>query len=89
MNAPSPPSPPLPPTPPPTTPYLHLVFVSFFVSFVSFRPSVLLELVLLEKDVIATPFFVFNSKYDAWQLANELQTKWTTKAEQDAVLQYV
>jgi hypothetical protein len=48
-----------------------------------------LELVLLEKDVIATPFFVFNSKYDAWQLANELQTKWTTKAEQDAVLQYV
>lgn len=38
--------------------------------------------------VIQTPFFMFNSKYDAWQLGNELQTKWTTKAEQDAVIQY-
>lgn len=37
---------------------------------------------------IETPFFVFNSKYDAWQLANELQTNWATKPEQDAVLQY-
>ena len=24
---------------------------------------------------IKTPFFVFNSKYDAWQLQNELQVK--------------
>ena len=38
--------------------------------------------------VIQTPFFVFNSKYDAWQLANELQTDWTTDAERAAVLQY-
>ena len=37
---------------------------------------------------IATPFYVFNSKYDSWQLANELQTNWVTKPEQDAVLQY-
>lgn len=37
---------------------------------------------------IQTPFFMFNSKYDAWQLANELQTEWKTKAEQEAVLQY-
>ena len=40
------------------------------------------------QDVIETPFFVFNSKYDAWQLGNELETKWTTKPEQDAVVQY-
>ena len=31
---------------------------------------------------INTPFFMFNSKYDAWQLGNELQTPWTTKPEQ-------
>jgi len=37
---------------------------------------------------ISTPFYVFNSKYDSWQLANILQTNWQTKAEQDAVLQY-
>jgi len=37
---------------------------------------------------IKTPFFMFNSKYDAWQLGNELQTKWTTKQEQEAVIQY-
>jgi hypothetical protein len=37
---------------------------------------------------IQTPFFMFNSKYDAWQLANELQTQWKTKDEQNAVLQY-
>eukprot|EP00041_Stephanoeca_diplocostata_P011445 m.189921 g.189921 ORF g.189921 m.189921 type:complete len:414 (+) comp18538_c0_seq5:231-1472(+) len=37
---------------------------------------------------IQTPFFMFNSKYDAWQLQNELQTEWVTKPEQDAVLQY-
>eukprot|EP00939_MAST-03C_sp_MAST-3C-sp1_P000133 g133.t1 len=40
------------------------------------------------EDVIETPFFVFNSKYDAWQLANEFQSSWTTKAEQDGVLDY-
>ena len=28
------------------------------------------------QDVIETDFFVFNSKFDAWQLANELQTAW-------------
>eukprot|EP00966_Prymnesium_polylepis_P018669 429858-Prymnesium_polylepis.1 len=40
------------------------------------------------QDVVLAPIFVFNSKYDAWQLANELQTKWATKAEQAAVVQY-
>ena len=39
-------------------------------------------------DVIETPFFMFNSKYDAWQLGNEFQSQWTTKAEQAGVLQY-
>jgi len=39
-------------------------------------------------DVIETPFFMFNSKYDAWQLANIFQSKWTTPAEQAGVLQY-
>lgn len=38
--------------------------------------------------VIKTPFFMFNSKYDAWQLANILQSKWKTKDTQDAVVQY-
>ena len=37
---------------------------------------------------IDTPFFVFNGKYDAWQLGNEFQSGWTTKAEQLGVLQY-
>ena len=32
--------------------------------------------------------FVFNSKYDAWQLANEFQSGWATAAEQAGVLQY-
>jgi hypothetical protein len=31
---------------------------------------------------------MFNSKYDAWQLGNEFQSNWLTKAEQDGVLQY-
>lgn len=35
-----------------------------------------------------TPFFMFNSKYDAWQLGNEFQSDWTTKDEQKGVLQY-
>lgn len=38
--------------------------------------------------VIRTPIFMFNSKYDAWQLSNEFQSDWTTKAEQQGVLQY-
>eukprot|EP00440_Ansanella_granifera_P019850 gb/GFBE01021564.1/.p1 GENE.gb/GFBE01021564.1/~~gb/GFBE01021564.1/.p1 ORF type:complete len:442 (+),score=98.20 gb/GFBE01021564.1/:1-1326(+) len=40
------------------------------------------------QDVIETPFFMFNSKYDSWQLGNEFQSKWDTKAEQEGVLQY-
>lgn len=40
------------------------------------------------EDVIETPFFMFNSKFDAWQLANEFQSNWVTKAEQDGVIQY-
>jgi hypothetical protein len=41
------------------------------------------------QDIIETPFFMFNSKYDSWQLANELQTSWSgNKAAQAAVLQY-
>ena len=35
-----------------------------------------------------TPFFMFNSKYDAWQLGNEFQSNWATPAEQKGVLQY-
>ena len=38
--------------------------------------------------VIQTPFFVFNSKFDAWQLGNELQTNWVDDAERAAVVQY-
>ena len=37
---------------------------------------------------IKTPVFVFNSKYDAWQLSNEFQSDWATAAEQKGVLQY-
>jgi len=40
------------------------------------------------QDVIETPFFMFNSKYDAWQLGNEFQSNWVTKEEQQGVLQY-
>ena len=40
------------------------------------------------QDVIKTPFFMFNSKYDAWQLGSEFQSTWTTAAEQAGVLQY-
>merc|ERR1712232_1129288 len=40
------------------------------------------------QDVITTPFFMFNSKYDAFQLLDELQTKWSTKEEQKVELQY-
>jgi hypothetical protein len=32
--------------------------------------------------------YMFNSKFDSWQLANILQTPWTTKAEQAAVIAY-
>jgi hypothetical protein len=38
---------------------------------------------------IQTPFFVFNSRFDAWQLENILQISgWKTKPVQEAVLQY-
>lgn len=39
-------------------------------------------------DVIKTPLFVFNSKYDSWQLGNEFQSGWETPDEQAGVLQY-
>lgn len=37
---------------------------------------------------INTPFFMFNSRFDAWQLGNINQAGWTTAPEQKAVLQY-
>ena len=37
---------------------------------------------------IETPLFVLNSKYDAWQLNNELQSDWKTQEKQAAVLAY-
>jgi len=40
------------------------------------------------QDSIQTPFFMFNSKYDAWQLGSEFQSNWQTKAEQAGVIQY-
>mmetsp|Transcript_126172 Transcript_126172/g.223524 ORF Transcript_126172/g.223524 Transcript_126172/m.223524 type:complete len:439 (+) Transcript_126172:73-1389(+) len=40
------------------------------------------------QDVMETPFFMFNSKYDQWQLGNIFQSDWKTKAEQEGVLQY-
>merc|ERR1719446_2024922 len=40
------------------------------------------------QDVMETPFFMFNSKYDAWQLGNEFQSSWQTAAEQAGVIQY-
>jgi len=43
------------------------------------------------QDVMQTPFFMFNSKYDAWQLGNEFQAPFgldATDAERDGVLQY-
>ena len=40
------------------------------------------------QDAIETPFFMLNSKYDAWQLGNEFQSKWDTAAERAGVLQY-
>ena len=40
------------------------------------------------QDTIKTPYFMFNSKYDAWQLGSEFQSNWATKAEQDGVVQY-
>jgi hypothetical protein len=38
--------------------------------------------------LIKTPFFMFNSRFDAWQLANINQAGWKTQPEQQAVLQY-
>ena len=40
------------------------------------------------QSTITTPYFMFNSKYDQWQLANIFQSGWKTKAEQAGVLQY-
>lgn len=40
------------------------------------------------QDVVQAPLFVFNSRFDSWQLANELQTNWDTPAKQQAVIQY-
>lgn len=40
------------------------------------------------QDVMDTAFFMFNSKYDSWQLSNEFQSDWKTKVEQEGVLQY-
>lgn len=37
---------------------------------------------------VKTPFFMFNSKYDFWQLSNVLQTDWKTAKTQSAVIQY-
>ena len=37
---------------------------------------------------IQTPFFMFNSRFDQWQLANIFQSGWETPSEKAAVLQY-
>lgn len=37
---------------------------------------------------IQTPFFMFNSKYDAWQLGNILMTNWQTEDTRAAVIRY-
>merc|ERR1712166_1670140 len=38
---------------------------------------------------IQTPYFIFNSRFDAWQLGNILQIGlWNTTAEQHALVQY-
>merc|ERR1712137_818282 len=37
---------------------------------------------------IKTPFFMFNSKYDAWQLSWELQVPYEHGGFRDAVLKY-
>ena len=37
---------------------------------------------------IKTPFFMFNSRYDQWQLANINQAGWTTPGEKAAVIRY-
>jgi hypothetical protein len=37
---------------------------------------------------IQTPYFMFNSRFDAWQLANINQAGWSTPTEKAAVLQY-
>lgn len=40
------------------------------------------------QDTMDTPFFMFNSKYDAWQLGNIFQSGWDTTEEQTGVLLY-
>lgn len=37
---------------------------------------------------IETPLFMFNSRFDAWQLANEFQSHWNTAEEQAGVIKY-
>ncbi len=38
--------------------------------------------------LIRTPFFMINSKYDKWQLQNILQTQWSDADQMKAILQY-
>jgi len=41
------------------------------------------------QQVVETPFFVFNSRFDFWQINNILQLrKWNTTVEMDAIVQY-
>lgn len=40
------------------------------------------------QNTIQTPFYIFNSKFDAWQLNNIFQSPFVTKSEQQGVLQY-
>ena len=37
---------------------------------------------------IETPFFMFNSRFDQWQLANIFQSGWKTPSEKSGVIQY-
>lgn len=39
-------------------------------------------------EVVDTPLFMFNSRFDAWQLENEFQSKWVTPEEQAGVIEY-
>ena len=40
------------------------------------------------QNTIQTPFFMFNSKFDLWQLEHELQASFSTEAERLGVLRY-
>ena len=39
-------------------------------------------------DTIQTPLFMYNSRFDAWQLGNILQTNWVEEPQQRSVMQY-